>query len=1187
MNTTTTLIQNRFRVALDEPSTFIGQGGMGTVYRGLDTSSQVPVAVKILKGDLVSRDPELVRRFQREGQTLRQLNHPNIVKLLGTEEQAGIHYLVMEYVSGGSLRDALDEDGQFSIQRALYIALDLADALTRAHRLRILHRDIKPGNVLLAEDGTPLLTDFGMARVSGEPNITQDGAIVGTMAYLAPEAFQGEEVDERSDIWAFGVMLWEMLAGERPYPQEQPAPLIQAIMTEQLPELEKLRPDLPTALVDLIYRMLMKNRSARIPSVRLIGAELEAIIRGGTSSMQPVVSVSDSTGRFDLETTEFPAPNGTRFVAPNNLRQQPTAFVGRDDELEKLQRLIMDNASLITLTGPGGIGKSRLAIALAEHNISHFEDGVYNIMLECLDSANNVVNTIADNIDYAFGGGEPKTELLNYLREKRMLLVLDNFENVMDAAGLISDIMANAPKVTLVVTSRERLRLRGEQVFDVDSMKTPSKADETAQKLGKLPVAQLFLQSAQRVMPHFELRDDNAPDVAEVIRLVGGLPLGVELAAGWLEMLPLDEIVSEISHSLGFLETDLRDVPERHRSLTAVADYSWNLLNDDEREIFLKLSVFRSGFEREAAQEVTGASLRNLTNLVNKSLLVREPQGRYHMNKLLRQYAEQRFKDHDAKMPTHMAFAAYYIKLAVKLSEVLNTAKEQATYEAIDKELDNIRAVWQMGKQYAKYEKIDALQDTFFQYFLGRSMFIEGEELFKTFADKMQSEGQTGDIYQRARLRQAIFVVRQGQLDAGLVLAENGLRYFEDKDTRESVMARMFIGNILMFQGDYQRSVSILEEAYDKLPDGQIWLYAAIVSSLGYVHFLKGDLLEARQVYAHLEAKAMDEDFAPSLQANIKNNFGEVLQRLGEYRNALTLFEESLEFSKLTDNPRGIAVALLNVAGIHFQQGDYDRARNDYNEAYQLNRDMGDRWGIAQALSNLGNLALAENDHQAAYNQYNAALTIRRELGEKRGVADSLMDIAFCAMSQGAIAEATKQIDEALDIRREIGDKIGEGTALTNRGIAYLLANDIDAARKDLSAGQVIGEETGSIFIRAQAYAGLGELAFIEGDHDKALLYFKMVLKENNKEDAPLGMILWALLGVAQIKLEAGDAVSSLQMVTLILRYPHNYISIIEKRAKSLMNRLTESLDENAIESTMTATKSLVLRNYIDELLAE
>ena len=1188
MSATTTILDNRFQVEFTNPSNFIGQGGMGTVYRGLDKQTQTPVAIKVLKSDLVQRDPELVKRFRLEGETLRQLNHPNIVKMLGTEEQDGTNYLVMEYVTGGSLRDVLDENPKLSIQRALYIALDLADALTRAHRLQVLHRDIKPGNVLIADDGTPRLTDFGMARVSGEPQITQDGAIVGTMAYLAPEAFQGEEVDERTDIWAFGVMLWEMLVGERPFPQDKPAPLIQAIVTQPIPDLETLRPDIPTALVDLIYRMLDKNRQSRIPSARLIGAELETIIRGGSSTLQPVVSVSDSTGRFDLDTTEFPAAgNGQHFVAANNLQHQPTPFVGREDELHNLVDMVSNGASLLTLTGPGGIGKSRIALALAENSLSHFEDGVYAISLDALDNAANVAGTIGEAIGFSFGGGDPKTELSNYLREKHMLLVLDNFETVMDATDLISELVSNAPKLTLIVTSRERLRLRGEQVFDVDAMRIPATRDETLELLAEFPVIKLFMQSAKRVMPGFELDESTAHDVAEIVRLVGGLPLGVELAAGWLEMLPLEEIVQEIEKSLDFLETDLRDVPERHRSLRSVADYSWNLLGEEEREVFLKLSVFRSGFEREAAQKVAGASLRNLTNLVNKSLLIREPQGRYYVHKLLRQYGEERFKDHPDAMPTHMAFADYFITLVTKLQEVIQSSKEEAAFEALDKEIGNIRHLWRMGQEFEKFEKVDLLQETLFYYYLGNAKFNEGAELFGGLADKMVSAGQKNEIYWRARTRQALFIGRQGRYAEAIQLAEQALNVCPEDNEHDLALTYLVIGNLLMFQGDYEASNKTLEEGRKLLGDKTIWYYPAIRSSLGYVKYLMGDLRSARLIYEDILETAETQDYAISVLANLKNNTGEVVQRLGDYTRAMTLYQESLELSKSPYNPRQIAVSKLNIAGLYFQQSDYDKAGELFQESYDLYREMGDRWGIAQALSNLGNVAMAADDHYLAHENYNAALTIRREMGEKRGVADSLSDLAYCAMTQGSMDVSQQYTDEALVIRREIGDRLGEGQALTYRGFTLLLTGEFDEAQKSFGTGQVIGEETGSSMIRAQAYTGLGEVALGKGDYETAMRYFKMVLRENNAGEAPLAMVLWALLGVAIIKIEAGDDVSALQMLTLILRYPKNFINFVEKRATELLAQLSARMDEQDVQSTTTATKSVILRNFIEELLTE
>jgi formylglycine-generating enzyme required for sulfatase activity/tetratricopeptide (TPR) repeat protein/predicted Ser/Thr protein kinase len=270
------MIANRFGVG-----GLIGQGSMGEVYRGLDTQTDELIAIKALKQALVRSDSDIAERFAREGEALRRLNHPNIVKVLASVVEASQHYIVMEYVGGGSLDKLIRREKQLPIERVLKIGLELSDALVRAHHLSIIHRDIKPQNVLLAEDGTPRLTDFGVAHMSDLSSITQAGALIGTMPYLSPEAWQFEEPDDRTDIWAFGVMLYELLAGRRPFSGDTPSKLKQAILQHAVPDLRQFCPRVPPQLAELIDRMLDKDRARRIASMRRVGAELEAIARGG------------------------------------------------------------------------------------------------------------------------------------------------------------------------------------------------------------------------------------------------------------------------------------------------------------------------------------------------------------------------------------------------------------------------------------------------------------------------------------------------------------------------------------------------------------------------------------------------------------------------------------------------------------------------------------------------------------------------------------------------------------------------------------------------------------------------------------------------------------------------------------------------------------------------------------------
>lgn len=227
----------------------IGSGGMGTVYRGTDTRTRQSVAIKHLKSELTR--PDLIERFKREGEALRDLNHPNIVKLLDTVEELDHHYLIMEYVPGGDLTRLLNT-GKLDTEQILQLSIDLSDALTRAHRLNIIHRDLKPGNVLIAADKTLKLSDFGVAHVADKQRVTEANGIVGTLDYLAPEVLNGEPPDARADIWAFGVMLFEMVAGERPFVGDMPGEVLMKIATAPIPDLEVLRPDAPVALIDLV-----------------------------------------------------------------------------------------------------------------------------------------------------------------------------------------------------------------------------------------------------------------------------------------------------------------------------------------------------------------------------------------------------------------------------------------------------------------------------------------------------------------------------------------------------------------------------------------------------------------------------------------------------------------------------------------------------------------------------------------------------------------------------------------------------------------------------------------------------------------------------------------------------------------------------------------------------------------------
>jgi len=307
------------------------------------------------------------------------------------------------------------------------LAIDLADALTRAHKLNIIHRDLKPANVLIGDDNVLRLTDFGVAHIGSKVRVTETDTIVGTIDYLPTEAFSGGTLDARGDIWAFGVMLFEMLSGERPFKGQTILEVIHSITTHPIPDLEALAPHAPIALVDLVFRMLERDPNARISSVRYVGAVLEDILRG-----------RDNPNYI----TQFDPPVSDLLIRPkHNLPSQTTPFVGREHEKEALAKLISDPLQrLITILAPGGMGKTRLAIETAGQHIASFKNGVYFVDLTALSDPLTIVLAIAEAVNLTFTDENklsPKQQVLQFLASKHLLLVMDNWEHLIEGAGLV------------------------------------------------------------------------------------------------------------------------------------------------------------------------------------------------------------------------------------------------------------------------------------------------------------------------------------------------------------------------------------------------------------------------------------------------------------------------------------------------------------------------------------------------------------------------------------------------------------------------------------------------------------------------------------------------------------------------------------------------------------------------------
>src|SRR5947208_7908793 len=393
-----------------------------------------------------------------------------------------------------------------------------------------------------------------------------------------------------------------------------------------------------------------------------------------------------------------------------NLPLPRTSFVGRASELEAIDRLLEDpEVRLLTLVGPGGAGKTRLALEAAARRVDRYPHGVHFVPLASVASPDLLAPALAESIQFAVDGAHSgfsaKEQLLDYLSERSTLLVLDNFEHLVEGSALLSDIVERAPQVELLATSRERLNVQSEWVFDVDGLGLAENGN------GSASAVRLFVERVKQVAPGFAL--DDSAGALRICRLVDGMPLGIELAASWVSVLSCTEIADEIAGNIDFLATSTRDVPERHRSLRAAIDQSWRLLTDEQRSAFSRLSVFRGSFDRGAAVAVSGADLRLLSELVGKSLLRRPDFGRFELHELLRQYAAEQLRPSPGEeADARERHARHYAAMLLERQAALIGPELAVARDELRGELDNLRAAaeWTLAEdEHAALEVLEAL----------------------------------------------------------------------------------------------------------------------------------------------------------------------------------------------------------------------------------------------------------------------------------------------------------------------------------------------------------------------------------------------------------------------------------------------------------------------------------------------
>lgn len=997
----------------------IGSGGMGTVYRGLDTQSKQTVAIKHLKPAMAH--PDLIERFQREGQALRELNHPNMVKMLESLEEDGNHYLIMEYITGGDLKDLLQK-GELSLEQVLKIAIEIADALTRAHHLNIIHRDLKPANILIANDGTARLTDFGIARISDKERITDTEAIIGTIDYLAPEAFAKDDIDHRVDIWALGILLFEMLTGDVPFKAEGIMQKIMAITTEATPELEDFRSDIPVGLLDLIYRMLEKDRNARIVSMRHVGAALEDIIQGRALHTPPE--------------TRFATPLPDIFERPkHNLPAQTTAFVGREAELTELAKLLDDpKIRLVTIVAQGGMGKTRLALKITNRYVEDglrpsptqnlFKAGVYFVELAPLSDPNNIVSAIADATGYQFqqDGREAKQQILDFLANKMMLLLIDNFEHLLAGASLVTEILNAAPNVQILATSRQRLNQSGETIFNLAGMNFPKW--ETPEDALEYAAVKLFMQSAKRVQPQFELTAESMDAVARICILVQGMPLGILLAASWLSMLSAKEITAEIAQSIGFLESDMNDLPERHRSIRAVFDYSWNLMNQDERDVFMKLSVFKGGFTREAAQAIAGANLRTLMNLMNKSLIRRDvDSGRYMIHTLLRQYGEEQLENLSTASQIKDSHKGYWAEIAYDLGFKLKTSQELKALKILDFDFENIRVAWMRAIEQSDYENLDKIADclAWYSYVRNTSHDVVSllEKAVQALSEYQSDDGKTAYGRVMKNYGWVLHHVSRSQ-ESELALRQSLAIASEYNNPEEEAYSCLFLGMAIARQNRREEACDITTQALNIHREmGLDWAAALSLFMLGSYKYALGQREEAQKLTKeshdvfHVAGTSFGMIFSlSSLAFYASEDF--------KWEEAKRLAQEQLQLAQIIGHQMGLAWALSSLAELALFEGNYQLAEQHSLEIMKIAENINETNTSVESNLLCSQIKIIHGDYAEAYSLAQVALSHAQKSGYQGAVINVQLQIGLIECLRNHYNEVTNLILNALKFYHQI-----------------------------------------------------------------------------------------------------------------------------------------------------------------------